>query len=79
MYQMKGRRDLQLHFTWGEPWVQGRVLVDPGLLHRLEPAQMICSQALAANNISLVGLKNNLASKISYFLINFQMVFSVLA
>ena len=59
MDQMKGRRVPQLHFIWGEQWVQDRVLVDlDSHLHR-QWVGTTCSQALVANNTNLVASRSD--------------------
>ncbi len=59
MVQMKGRRVPQLHFIWGEQWVQDRVLVDlDSHLHR-QWVGTTCSQTLVANNTNLVASRSD--------------------
>lgn len=61
MDQMKGRKQLHLHFTWGELWVQDLVLV--GLLDSLLHSQQLettYSQTLEAKIINLVGSKSKI-------------------
>lgn len=61
MDQMKGRKQLPLHFTWGELWVQDLVLV--GLLDSLLHSQQLVttySQTLEAKIINLVGSKSKI-------------------
>ena len=60
--KMKGRKALHLHFTWGELWVQDLVLEWVGLDSLLHSQQLetTFSQALATNNINLVGSKSKI-------------------